>query len=273
MKIKHEDLIGSFEQQKKLVSQFTLFHDIFFSAVMKDKDAAEYVLRVCTGIEDLTIKKSNIQQSLRNMFGKSTTLDFVAEDSKGKIYNIEVQNTGDEEYFGAKRSRYYQALIDSSFFKKGKTYDEMPELYIIFITPFNPLKQYDRHKVTYEKKSFLDGVVWENGVHEIYLNAEETDNTLLSDMLQYFLSANPDDKRFGALSKVVSEQKGRDKEVGTMCKEVEDYANERAEEREILSKVKIAKNLLKKNFSLAEALETSELDEETYNNYLDKVTE
>lgn len=45
MKINHEDLVGTIEQKKKLVSQFTLFDDTFFSAVMQDKDAAEYVLR------------------------------------------------------------------------------------------------------------------------------------------------------------------------------------------------------------------------------------
>lgn len=49
MKIRYEDLTGTFEQKKKLVGQFNLLQDIFFSAVMQDKAAAEYVLRLCTG--------------------------------------------------------------------------------------------------------------------------------------------------------------------------------------------------------------------------------
>ncbi len=63
-----------------------------FSFVMQDKDAAEYVLRLCTGIPALKLISCNIQQALRNLIGKSSTLDFIGEDSTGMIINIEVQN-------------------------------------------------------------------------------------------------------------------------------------------------------------------------------------
>lgn len=271
MKIRHEDLIGTFEQQKALVMQFTLFQDIFFSAVMKRKDAAEYVLRLCTGIPDLTIVNSNIQQSLRNLFGKSSVLDFVAQDSGGKVYNIEVQNTDDKKFFGAKRARYYQSMMDASLVPSGIDYDELPEMYIIFITPFNPLKEHGHHKIMYEKKSVLEDVNWDNDVHEIYLNAEETDESQLSEMLQYFLTANPDDKRFGALSEAVREQKGVKEEIVNMCKAVEDYAKERAEASKVEKAVQVVNNLLKKGFDLAEALEVAGIDEETYRQYREKV--
>lgn len=267
MKIRHEDLIGTFEQKKKLVMQFSLFQDIFFSAVMKDKEAAEYVLRLCTGIPDLTIVSSDIQKSLRNLFGKSAVLDFIAQDSTGKVYNIEVQNTDDEEYFGPMRARYYQSMMDASLVPKGLTYNELPEMYIIFITPFNPFKGYGHHKVMYEKKSMIEDVPWDNKVHEVYLNAEETDESKLSEMLQYFRTADPEDRRFGALSETVREQKGVKEEIVDMCKAVEDYANERAEKREIETKVEVVNNLLQKGFSLAEALEVAGIDEETYREY------
>jgi len=170
MKINHEDLVGTFEQKKKLVSQFTLFDDTFFSAVMQDKDAAEYVLRLCTGIPALKLISSNIQQALRNLIGKSSTLDFIGEDSTGKIINIEVQNADDERYFGPMRSRYHQSIIDASLVPKGVDYDQLPEVYVIFITPFNPLKKQGHKKVVYISKTYLDGVEWNNKVHEIYLN-------------------------------------------------------------------------------------------------------
>lgn len=270
MKIRHEDLIGTFEQKKALVMQFTLFQDIFFSAVMKRKDAAEYVLRLCTGIPDLTIVKSNIQQSLRNLFGKSPVLDFVAQDAKGKVYNVEVQNTEDKNSFGAKRARYYQSMMDASFVPAGEEYSELPELYIIFITPFNPLKEYGHHKIMYEKKSMLEDVNWDNDVHEIYLNAEETDDTQLSEMLQYFLTANPNDMRFGALSEAVREQKGAKEEIVDMCKAVEDYANERAEQLVEISKVEMVNNLLNEGFTLEKALKIACIDEGTYRKYSEK---
>ncbi len=270
MKIRHEDLIGSFEQQKNLVMQFTLFQDIFFSAVMKNKDAAEYVLRLCTGIPDLTIVSSDIQKSLRNLIGKSAVLDFVAQDSTGKVYNIEVQNTDDEEYFGPMRARYYQSLLDASLAPKGLSYDKLPEMYIIFITPFNPLKANGHHKVMYEKKSLLEDVPWDNKVHEIYLNAEETDESQLSEMLQYFRTADPADTRFGALSETVREQKGVKEEIADMCKAVEDYAKSYAKEREAIKAAKFVNNLLAEGFALEKALQLAGIDEETYRQYAEK---
>lgn len=267
MKINHEDLIGSYEQKKKLVSQFSLFQDIFFSAVMKDKDAAEYVLRLCMDMPDLTIVSSNIQQSLRNLFGRSAILDFIAQDSSGTLFNIEVQSSDSKEYFGPKRSRYYQSIIDASFVHTGMDFDKLPDVYIIFLTPFNPLKKANHNKVVYHKHSDLDGVEWNSGIHEIYINAEETDNTRLSEMLQYFIKADPEDNRFGALSKVVGRQKGSEKEVISMCQAVENYANE----RETIKAVKMVNNLLKKGELLKNALECAEIDEETYNKYKDKI--
>lgn len=70
MKITEEALTGTAEQKRELVMQFDLLQDIFFSSVMEDKAAAEYVLRLCTGIKDLKIIESKTQESIRNLFGK-----------------------------------------------------------------------------------------------------------------------------------------------------------------------------------------------------------
>jgi len=279
MEIRHEDLVGTYEQKKKLVSQFTLFDDIFFSVVMQDEDTAEYVTRLCTGIPDLKLINSNIQQALRNLIGKSSTLDFIGEDFTGKVFNIEVQNVGDKAHFGPMRSRFHQSIIDASLVPQGeKDFDKLPEVYVIFITPFNPLKKYGLNKIAYEKISYLNGVEWNNKVHEIYLNAEVKDDSKLSDMLQYFKTADPDDDRFGPLSKSVRKYKYVDEEVDYMCRAVEEYAEKIAKEREkiavekaaeemAIAKSGIVDSLLKEGFPLEKALEMAKIDEETYNSH------
>ena len=279
MEIRHEDLVGTYEQKKKLVSQFTLFDDIFFSVVMQDEDTAEYVTRLCTGIPDLKLINSNIQQALRNLIGKSSTLDFIGEDSTGKVFNIEVQNVGDKAHFGPMRSRFHQSIIDASLVPQGeKDFYKLPEVYVIFITPFNPLKKYGLNKIAYEKISYLNGVEWNNKVHEIYLNAEVKDDSKLSDMLQYFKTADPNDNRFGPLSNSVRKYKYADEEVDYMCRAVEEYAKEReriavekatkeAAEEMARTKSGIVDSLLKKGFSIKDALEIADIDEETYNSH------
>ena len=122
----------------------------------------------------------------------------------------------------------------------------------------------------YEKKSLLEDVPWENKVHELYLNAEETDNSQLSEMLQYFRTADPTDQRFGALSDTVREQKGVKEEVTDMCKAVEDYAREREALAKTNKAIEVVNNLLAEGFSLEKSLKLAGIDEETYRQYSDK---
>ena len=58
-------------------------------------------------------------------------LDCLCTDKEGTIYNIELQN----DSFGAspKRARYHSGLIDMNISKKGKSFDYLPESYVIFI--------------------------------------------------------------------------------------------------------------------------------------------
>ena len=93
-------------------------------------------------------------------------------------------------------------------------------------------------------------------------------------MLQYFKTADPDDDRFGPLSKSVRKYKYVDEEVTNMCRAVEEYAKERerialekAAEEMARTKSGIVNSLLKKGFPLKEALEIAEIDEETYNSH------
>ena len=134
----------------------------------------------------------------------------------------------------------------------------------------------------YYKTSYLDGVEWNDEVHEIYLNAEVKDGSELSDMLQYFKTADPDDERFGPLSKSVRKYKYVDEEVNNMCRAVEEYAKERERiaveetakkaakktaEEIAKTKTDFVDSLLKKGFSLQEALDLAKIDEDTYNSH------
>ncbi len=287
---------STFEEKKALIGKLNLFNDLFFSVVMKDKGAAEYVLNMCLGRNDLKIIKYDIQFSIRNLAGRSVTLDFVAEDVKGRIYNIEIQNSSDEDYFGPKRSRLHQSLLDWSFSQKGKSFNELPDLYIIFITHFNPLKIYNRNKIVYFTKTVIDGdLPWDCGVYQIYLNASAKDGSKLSDMLQYFKTADPNDSRFGPLSQAVANCKNSEKEIDYMYDAFEEFAKGREEiarsegiaigkaeginigkaeginigkaEGATENAIKVVRALLSRGFKLEEAFMIADIDAGTYNSY------
>lgn len=179
------------------------------------------------------------------------------------------------------RARYYQGMMDTVLLQKKKGYSELSEMYIIFITPFNPLKKYNGNgivhdKVSCEVKRSLDGVDWSNKVHEIYLNTEETDNTELSKMLKYFEDTRADDTSFGALSDAVRRRKLTVEGNITMCKAVEDYAVKYADkyakkaiekatkEANIRNKVEFVDSLLDDGITLSKALKLAKIDEQIY---------
>jgi len=107
-----------------------------------------------------------------------------------------------------------------------------------------------------------------------YLNSEVKDGSELSEMLQYFKTADPNDTRFGPLSNSVRKYKYIDEEVDYMCRAVEEYAEERerialekAAEEMARTKTDFVDSLLKEGFPLEKALELAKIDEETYNSH------
>ena len=52
------------------------------------------------------------------------------EDSN-RVYDIEIQNVIDENL--AKRTRYYQSMMDIDLLLKGKNYTELKESFVIFV--------------------------------------------------------------------------------------------------------------------------------------------
>ena len=75
------------------------------------------------------------QYRVSRLVSKDSILDILAEDSRGRIYNLEIQRKKDIDH--ARRTRLYGAMVDSEHLEKGKDYDQMPEVYVIYISETN----------------------------------------------------------------------------------------------------------------------------------------
>ena len=271
MVIRHEDLVGTFEQKKALVAQFNLMDDTFFSVVMEHNDAAEYLLTQLLG-KPVRIIENKTQYSIRNAESHSIVLDALVDDEEHNIYDVEVQ-IGDKNNH-ERRLRYYRTAIDWSYLEKGKDYSELPELYLIFISDFDP---FDLDKVHYEIAQYVKETdrEYDSGVHIHYFNTKVEDETFLSELMQYMKNSDPDNNNVGALSRQVNYHKYQNEEVGSMCKAVEDYAKLRKEEGRIegkeegiiQGKIEAVKNMLQKNMPFETALELVGIDRQTYDTY------
>lgn len=241
-------------------------HDDFFAVVMQDKAALEFALRILLQNHELIVTDVRVQYSLRNLVGHSAILDVLAEDTTGKLYNIEVQVMNIDDY--QKRSRYYQANMDTAFFQKGKHYSELPDIYILFITSFDI---FGKNDVCYEVERNLKnyGEVVDNGVHELYFNTKANDDSEIAGLLQYFEHTDDTVTDYGALSEAVRFYKDTEEGVSAVCDEVRKYGDKRAEEAaeraDAQAVVRMVSAIMRKqNCSLEEALAMTETTMEQY---------
>ena len=83
-------------------------------------------------ISKLRIISLSTQVRLPRMVAHDAILDVVAEDSIGRVYNIEVQRADNLDH--VRRVRYYCAMLDMAWLEKGGSYEELPDLYMIYLS-------------------------------------------------------------------------------------------------------------------------------------------
>lgn len=267
LEIRYDDLVGTYEQKRAVVSQLNLMDDIFFSVVMEDKEACEYLLSGLLG-KKIKVINNKTQYSLRNIENHSVDLDALVEDEEHKLYNVEVQ-IKDKDDLG-RRMRYYQSALDWSFLEKGGDYKLLPETYLIFITKFDPFK---KNKNYYEIKQYIGDTTekYSDGIHRLYFNTAVDDGTCLSELLQYMKDSKAENNNFGALSKAVNFRKVQSEEVTTMCEALEKLVETQKNEGRIEGRIESVKNMLEDNMPLEKALKYAKLDIETYEKYSKRV--
>lgn len=260
---------GTFEEKKRFVAQFNLMDDTFFSVVMENKAACEYLLTALLGRPIRCIKNNKTQYSIRNLEDHSIVLDALVEDENKNKYNIEVQVNNQNNF--KQRVRFYRSAIEWSSLQKNKKYSLLPDVYMIFISAFDPFKE---NKNRYEVKKYLDsGSEYDDGEYILYFNTAIDDGSDLSKLLQYMAHSSADNDDFGALSQAVRYHKVKEKGVEYMCKIVEDYGKQKLlegkAEGEIRRSVEIIDNLVEMGVSFEIALKSSKIDLKTYKKYSD----
>ncbi len=223
--------IRNYRQRVKELKELNLTSDLLSSVVFEDTAAIQDVLRILTGICDLKILRVEPQRSLRNLYGRSSILDIWAEDSRGNQYNMEIQIAENEDHL--KRSRFIQSRIDSRSLGSGMGYDELPDLYLIFVTEKDFLNV--RTGITRIVRIIkgTDRQI-ENGVHEIYANLEyPAEDEEVTRLLQFIGDTNnPEISRdgFQNLSERVEYLKNETGGARGMCELMEREWNNGREE-------------------------------------------
>jgi hypothetical protein len=202
--------------------------DDFMTACLADNlEGVELILQIILGKKDITIKSVRTQEPLKNLQGRSATLDVHAVDSENKEFDVEIQRK--DAGAGAKRARHNSSLLDAHILKAGDDTENIPDSYVIFITENDvmkgnqPIYPVDRYVTIGENK-----VLFGDGSHILYVNGRYRGNDEVGMLMHDFSCTNPDDMNYEALAKKARYFKQDEKGVATMCKIMEDMRNETA---------------------------------------------
>ena len=161
---------------RKIEPWFGFTEDKVFGMVMENKDFCKYLLEII--IPDLKIRtidwldeQVEINNPERKSDAKEVRLDVLVTDHEGRVFNIEMQTT-DQDDIG-RRMRYYLSRLDLRYtLNKGKTYRNLKDAFIIFLCNFKPKKD-DKFYESYHTYSDQDrSKQLQDGVTKIIINSQ-----------------------------------------------------------------------------------------------------
>ena len=120
----------------KPIEELTFTDDFMFGYVLRDPEICKTLLETLLGIQIEHLEYPALQENINSFYeSKGVRLDVYVKDSS-RVFDIEIQNIVDESI--AKRTRYYQSMVDIDNLLKGEEYTNLKESFIIFICQFDP---------------------------------------------------------------------------------------------------------------------------------------
>lgn len=217
--------------------------DFLFSELMLDKESAEDIARIiierATGlkVEKMVIEYQKVINGLdTDLHGIRMDMavseeiaiqegnEVIIGERKTKsekhqlirLFDIEPNNGNKDQL--AKRSRYCQALTDVKLLETGADYSEMPELWSIWILPFDP---FGKNRMIYLVKNVVEGfekITYNDGIRKVFLYTDGVfgGNEKLKNLLIYMKTSIRENAVDPELKKLHSsvEQVKKNKEIG-----------------------------------------------------------
>ena len=193
-----------------------MIDDAFFSICFDDNARdVQYILRIILEKEDLKVLKVQTQKSTENIYDRSVRFDVFATDTKGKLYNIEVQRADSSVI--PKRARYNSVMLDYHGLKKQEEFKDLPESFVIFISENDVIG--DGEKIYHADRIIKEtGKEFGDSTHIIYVNGsfKGEKGKALDDLIHDFFCENPTEMRHKQLADRVSFLKESKGEVDSM---------------------------------------------------------
>ena len=191
----------------------------------------EEILRVILEDNGLEVLSVTLQVSVKNLYGRSVRLDAFCKLGNGSYCNIEVQKSDNDDH--VKRIRYNAACITANNTEVGEKFIRVPDVTMVYISTFD---MFQKGKTIYHCNTIIQETndVVDNGLKEIYVNTAVNDGSTIAELMECFMQEQVENNKFPLLSNRVWYFKNDEGGINSMCKIVEDYANEVEKERDLV---------------------------------------
>lgn len=193
--------------------------DALFVKMAEDMDFCQEMLQTFLSDKNLVVLETAPQYMVKNLQGRSCILDLKCQIGSGQIVNVEVQKADDDDH--QKRVRYNTSVLTANIVNPGEKFRDVPEVISVFISRFDVFKL---GRAVYHVERIIKetGDVVDNGVREVYINAENYDASDIADLMRLFVEdAVYDDDKFPVSSQRKRRFKTTEEGVNEMCEIIE----------------------------------------------------
>lgn len=218
------------KEKEEIICKFTLMDDVFFEAFAQNKPAVQEMLRVILEDPKLTVVELTTQYTIPNLYGRSVRLDAFCRLGDGRIVNVEIQNSNNDDQLKRANLNGSQIIVRES--EKSTKFEDLPHVVVVFIMKFDP---FGLGKVVYHTDLTLreDGRKLESNTEYIFVNATAYDGTKLARLMRLMQKKEIDDqdeREFPEITRQFKHLKYEKKGVQQMCDLMEKYMAESKEE-------------------------------------------
>lgn len=165
------------QDYQQIWENLTLSNDFLFGKIMNDKKlCTEMIKRILPDIDIGKIKLIQSQKSSKSTFDtRGVRFDVYAKSDNKKIFDCEVQTSDKKDL--PRRTRAYHIVmgleaLNKNILKKSGSYNDLPDVFVIFICTFDPFNQ-GRHIYSFYNRCNEDVKLKLNdGAATIFLNTE-----------------------------------------------------------------------------------------------------
>lgn len=175
----------------------TISNNFMFRLVMEKPELCRQLLERILDTQISKIVYPEAEKSLEaQLTSKGIRLDIYVTLEDGTVIDVEMQAADSTKDTLAKRTRYYQSILDNDALKKGELYSKLRQTIIIFICTFDPFNR-NFSRYTFSSRCHEDyKLSLEDGVCKIFLNTYGDKHRIsreVANFMDYMNGSEPND--------------------------------------------------------------------------------